>query len=290
MYVIAGVTGNTGKVVANTLLDAGKKVRVVVRDAAKGAPFAARGAEVAVADLLDDAALGKALSGAQGAYLLIPPTATAPSYRAHQRAVAEAVARAVAASKIPHAVVLSSIAAELPSGTGPIVGNHIAEGLLRAIETTKTTFVRPGYFMENLGESLGMLDQGLLPSFVPADLPIDMAATRDIGELAASLLLEGPGDARTTVVNLGGPAVTMNDAAAALTRIVGKEIRVHEAPIEAVAPTLESFGMGAELAGLYAEMTRAMLDRTIQWEPEHRRVLTKTSIETVLRALLAAHS
>ena len=51
-YVIAGVSGNTGSVAAAALLDAGAKVRVVVRDAAKGAPWKARGAEVAVADLI----------------------------------------------------------------------------------------------------------------------------------------------------------------------------------------------------------------------------------------------
>ena len=73
MYAIAGVSGNTGSVVANTLLAAGKPVRVIVRDAAKGEPWKAKGAEVAVASLDDRAALAAALKGTQGAYLLIPP-------------------------------------------------------------------------------------------------------------------------------------------------------------------------------------------------------------------------
>ncbi len=54
MYVIAGVSGNTGKVVADTLLAQGKKVRVVVRDAQKGEAWKKRGAEVAVAELDDE--------------------------------------------------------------------------------------------------------------------------------------------------------------------------------------------------------------------------------------------
>ena len=36
MFAIAGVSGNTGAVVADTLLNAGAPVRVIVRDAAKG--------------------------------------------------------------------------------------------------------------------------------------------------------------------------------------------------------------------------------------------------------------
>src|SRR5580700_3474763 len=45
MYVILGATGNTGSVIANVLLDMGKKVRVVGRDAKKLAPFVSRGAQ-----------------------------------------------------------------------------------------------------------------------------------------------------------------------------------------------------------------------------------------------------
>ena len=52
MYVVAGVSGNTGSVVADTLLAQKLPVRVVVRDEAKGAPWKAKGAEVAIADLL----------------------------------------------------------------------------------------------------------------------------------------------------------------------------------------------------------------------------------------------
>ena len=73
MFVIAGVSGHTGSVVATTLLAAGKPVRVIVRDAAKGAEWKAKGAEVAVAQLDDRASLAAALKGATGAYLLSPP-------------------------------------------------------------------------------------------------------------------------------------------------------------------------------------------------------------------------
>ena len=49
MYAVAGVTGHTGKAVAETLQAKGQPVRVIVRDEAKGASWKARGAEIAVA-------------------------------------------------------------------------------------------------------------------------------------------------------------------------------------------------------------------------------------------------
>ncbi len=283
MYVVAGVTGNTGKVVANSLLDRKKDVRVIVRDATKGAPFAARGAAVAVADLTDEKALAAAFTGAQGAYVLLPPNPVAKDFRAQQDATSAAIAAALAAAKVPHVVLLSSIGAHLPSGTGPIAGLHVAEERFRAVASTKATFLRAGYFAENLAGSFGALEQGILPSFVPASLPIDMIATKDIGDVAAGLLLEGP---RAGVVDLGGPAATMNDVAAILTRALGKTITVAEAPLDAVVPTLTGFGLSENVAGLYREMLEAFGSGRIAWEPGHAKLSGKTPLETTVRALL----
>jgi uncharacterized protein YbjT (DUF2867 family) len=120
MYAIAGVSGNTGSVVADTLLAQGKKVRVIVRDAAKGEAWKARGAEVAVAALEDRAALTKALTGVEGAYLLVPPRMTSNAPLEENAAVIDAMAAAVTAARVPHVVLLSSVAAHHASGTGPI--------------------------------------------------------------------------------------------------------------------------------------------------------------------------
>ena len=61
MFVIAGASGNTGKAAAEALLAQKKSVRVIVRDASAAEAWRARGAEAAVADLDDVAALTSAL-------------------------------------------------------------------------------------------------------------------------------------------------------------------------------------------------------------------------------------
>jgi NAD(P)H dehydrogenase (quinone) len=52
MFVVLGASGNTGKVVAETLLRQKKKVRVVLHDAAKGKAWGEAGADVADKDAL----------------------------------------------------------------------------------------------------------------------------------------------------------------------------------------------------------------------------------------------
>src|SRR5580700_6563357 len=100
MYVILGATGNTGKVVAETLLDGGQKVRVVGRSKARLAGFSILGAEVFEANLADSAALTKAFTGARAVYALVPPDLAGTDYRAEQDAMTSSVARALEAAGV----------------------------------------------------------------------------------------------------------------------------------------------------------------------------------------------
>lgn len=285
MYVITGVTGHTGKVAAEALLARGEKVRVVVRDATKGEAFAEKGAEVAVADLGDAAALTNALTGAKGAYLLLPPNMAAADFLGFQRATAESIASAVHAARVPHVVLLSSIGADKPSGNGPIAGIHRLEQAINANGGTALTAIRAGYFMENIGGSLGALAHGQLPSFFPADWPMEAVATKDIGELAASLLLEG--GKGFSVVELSSP-LSHNQIADAIGRITGKRPVVAVYPAEAQAQTLQGYGLPAQISGLYQEMTLGFLSGHITKVPGARHIAGKTPVDDVLRGMLGA--
>jgi uncharacterized protein YbjT (DUF2867 family) len=194
MLVVAGVTGHVGSVVAEQLLSRGHKIKVIVRDAAKGAAWSQKGAEVAVGALEDQAFLTGALRGATGFFTLLPPNYQAADFYATQRATADSIAGAVKASGVPHVVILSSIGADLAAGTGPIKGLHYLENALRATGT-QLTAVRAGYFQENVGNSLGPAKgMGIFPNFsASADYPMPMIATKDIGALAAELLASPSG-------------------------------------------------------------------------------------------------
>jgi uncharacterized protein YbjT (DUF2867 family) len=58
-YVIVGASGNTGSIIANSLLLKGEKVRVMGRDAGRLQRFVRKGAEAFTADVSDAAALTK---------------------------------------------------------------------------------------------------------------------------------------------------------------------------------------------------------------------------------------
>ena len=120
MYVISGATGNTGSTVANALIDHGHAVRVIVRSEEKGAAWKAKGADVAVAEITDVDAMTQALEGASGAYFLLPPDLASETFIDDSFKRADAIVAAAKPARLPHAVILSSVGAQLEEKTGPI--------------------------------------------------------------------------------------------------------------------------------------------------------------------------
>jgi uncharacterized protein YbjT (DUF2867 family) len=285
MYVIAGVSGNTGSIVANALLEQGKKVRVIVRDAKKGEVWKARGAEVAVASVEDEDALTRALEGATGAYLLSPPDMGSQDFIGEKRVTVETIARAVERSRVSHVVFLSSIGAQHEAGTGPIRTLHFGEQRL-AKTPAKTTFIRAAYFLDNWASVLGAAAQGKLPTFLPPDLVVPMVSTKDIGLVAARALLEPP-TGKSEIIELSGPRdYSSREIAGVLGKIVGKPIEVDAAPLEAVVPAFTSFGFSANLAGLYHEMYAGLANGTVVFEGKGaRHVRGSVDAESAFRAL-----
>jgi uncharacterized protein YbjT (DUF2867 family) len=73
LVVVLGATGHVGRVIADRLLAAGRRVRVVARSTGALAALAKRGAEAAAGDATDGAFLRGAFEGAAAAFVLLPP-------------------------------------------------------------------------------------------------------------------------------------------------------------------------------------------------------------------------
>jgi NAD(P)H dehydrogenase (quinone) len=266
MIAVAGVSGHTGHVVADTLLKLGAPVRVIVRDERKGAEWKTRGAEVAIASLGDATALTRALSGATAAYLLIPPIYDAADLLGAQAVTRDAIIRAITESRVGHVVFLSSIGAHESSGTGPVRTLHHAEQALRKL-STPVTILRAPYFLENWAAVLPVVAaQNVLPSFLPLDKALEMAATADIGEYAAGLLAAPP-PAALRIVEFGGPRkLSPRDVASDVSTLTGRQITPVHAPLDQVVPTFTRAGISVNAAHLFEEMYSALAADRMNFE------------------------
>ena len=285
MFVVVGATGNTGSAVVETLLNRKQPVRIVVRSAEKAASWNAKGAEVAVASLEDVPAMTKALEGASGLYLLVPPNYGATAWLSEQRQRMDQAAEAVKASGVPHVVFLSSIGAHIAKGTGPIQAARYGEQALGAV-AKHLTVLRPCYFMDNWAPGIGMAKgQGVLPTFIAPMAKVPMISTKDIGRVGAEQLMAG-GKGRQ-VIELAGPEeYSPNDVAVALGQILGTAVSAQHAPLSAVVPTFTSFGFSDEAAKLFEEMYTSFSTGAIGYEQPASLVRGTVSIAAALRNMV----
>jgi uncharacterized protein YbjT (DUF2867 family) len=285
-YVILGATGNTGSIIADTLLSGRKRVRVVGRDAGRLQRFVRKGAEAFTGDASDAGALTKAFRGARAAYLLLPPITS----REDQERESDAIAKAVKESGVRYAVNLSSYGAHVPKGTGPVTGLHSAEQKLNAINDLNVLHLRAAYFMENNLAAIDMIHgMGLLGHALLPELKLPMIATPDVGAYAAQRLLDLDFSGKQTHELLGERDLSMTEVTALIGRGIGKpDLRYEQFPYDQVQQVLEQMGMSPKKAAVYIEMFEAI--NTGLLAAQERRSAensTPTSFETFVQGVFA---
>ena len=260
MYVITGATGNTGNIIARTLLGLGRKVRAIGRSADRLEALAAKGAEPFVCDITDAAALIKAFTGAKAVYAMVPPSMTSENYRADQDSVTNAIARAVEEAGVEYVVSLSSVGADKPAGTGPVAGLHYLEQTLNRIHGLNALHLRPGYFMENTLAQIGIIQtMNTTAGPLRPDLKMPMIATRDIGAAAASALDALDFSGQQTRELLGERDLSYADVATIIGKAVGKpDNKYIQLPDEQIRGAFQQMGMSANVADLILEMSAAL--------------------------------
>lgn len=290
MHVVLGATGKTGSVAAEKLLANGKEVRVIGRDAQRLDKFKAQGAQVAIADATDSAALTKAFARAAAAYVMIPPNIASPDPLSYSARVTDSIVSAIQANGVPYAVVLSSFGADKAQKTGPVVGLHQLEKKLEAIPDLNALFLRAGYFMENLLPQVGVIKSfGNMAGPVKGDLPLPMIATRDIGATAAAALLQLDFTGKISRELQGPLNVTYDEAAKVIGLAIGKPgLRYMQLPGMQLKPFLVQMGMSAKVADLVLEMSDALNSGHMRaLEPRSPQNSTPTTLETFVADVFA---
>lgn len=287
MYVIAGATGRVGSAAATSLLKSGAEVRVLVRRRADAETWASRGAQPHLLDLADRAGLARSLVGATGFFTLLPFDLAADDLDAHADRMIASITGAVSDAQVGNVVTLSSGGADLAEGTGPITGLHrLEQELLRT--GAIMTALRSGHFQEKVLDVVDVVvERGSYPVFAAsADDPRPMAATSDIGEVAAQVLLSP--STSSEAIDVLGPAYTERDVSATLGSLLGEELSVEVIPEAAWQDALCETGFRPHIAASLAELYRAD-DRNLLAPRGDRVVRVHTTLVTTIASLLATH-
>jgi len=260
MYAITGATGNIGSKAAEILLSRGEKVRVIGRDAVSLRTFVDKGAEAVTGDLKDTAFLTGAFSGIDAVFAMIPPNYTVADFRGYQNDIGRNIYDAVTKAGVKYVVNLSSQGAELPAGTGPILGLHDQEIRLNRLAGVNVLHLRPTYFMENLLMNIPLINQmGVAGSAVRGDLKFAMIATRDIAVRVAGHLVERDFSGKVVKDLLGQRDLTLEEAIGVIGGRIGlPDLKYVQFPYDEAAKGMESMGISPDVSRLFIEMSTGL--------------------------------
>lgn len=299
-FTVLGATGNVGKQAANFLLDAGHNVRAVLRNADSEAALALKkqGATLIVSPFVDgneklgpfyvdEQVITDALTGVDGAYLMIPPNFSSPRPYDQAQEYINILVRAVQRSGVKKIVLLSSIGAHQPEGTGAIGLLHQLEVAFTplAADDLRVVFIRAGYFYTNWFHGLSQAPNGILPFPFEKHIVLNMLSTDDIGEESARHLLDDH-TGGVHVVELAGPKdYTFPEAAKVASSVYGKELNHTVVAPESAVEIYKSFGISQAGAEALRDMVVGYHKGIVAFE--HKDKLTRGS--RPLNEFLAQH-
>jgi len=257
--LITGATGKQGGSVANELLGAGRRVRIMTRhpDSAAAKQLAARGAEVVKGDLDDPASLPKALEGAWATYA-VQNTWEAGIEREEEQG--KRFAEAAKNAGVQYYVYASVASAQRETGIPHFDNKARIEQRVKELGFPSWAVLRPAFFMENLlsPDNVSAIGQGQLPLGIKPTTKLQMAAVQDIGKYG-KLMFEQPERFNGRGIDIASDELTMPEVAEVLTRVTKHPVSFVQVPVaeirkfsEDLAVMLEWFdavGYNADIPG-----------------------------------------
>jgi len=231
--VVTGATGKQGGAVARHLLSGGWRVRAITRDLSKPEVRALHdlGCEVVRGDLTDRSTLDRILRDAYGVFSVQTWWEEGCDAEVKQ---GRTVADACQSAGIKHLVYSSVVGADLRTGVPHFESKWTVEQHIRSL-SVPWTILRPVFFMDNYNspDFRKTLSEGTLSQLFRPDRRIPMIAVDDIGAFAA-LAFADRGNFIGKVLTLAGDELTMPQAAACFSRVLGRPVTYQQASIEEV--------------------------------------------------------
>jgi uncharacterized protein YbjT (DUF2867 family) len=235
--LVLGATGQQGGATARALAADGWHVRALVRDkqSSKAQDLASLGVELVFGDFQDPASIEMSMNGIHGVFSVLPSSADAKYGISDEDEVRFGIAAIDAAKRagVQHLVYSSTIGASPDIGLGHYESKWHIEQYLRQ-SGVSFSIVRPAPFMELLLYPHFGLRQGVVTFFGAPDRVLQFIAVRDIGAIAAKLLVD-PSRHLGVTIDIASDALSGNDIAAKISQATARQVPYMQVSAEAAA-------------------------------------------------------
>ncbi len=284
MNIISGASGQVGSHIVKALINSGSPVRAIVRD--QNTVFDSK-TEVRTADLFNPAQLTDAMEGGTTAFLLTPEDPTSHDLIGDTKRIIDSYRQAIRSNGISKIVGLSCVGAHIEENTGNILMSRMLEHGFDDLDIDKI-FIRPSYYFSNwLGFRETIEQYGILPTFFPESLQIDMNSPVDIAQFIAKAMTTQYQSKDKKIFELVGPQkYSSRHVAETFSKLLNKNTEVQSIPREEWNETLATAGFTQNTSANLMEMTQAVIDNVVTPEHHEKTVKLSTTLEQYLKERL----
>lgn len=217
MILVTAATGTVGSALVASLCARGEGVRALVRSPERADALRGYDCEVVVGDLADPPSLRPAVAGVRAIFLASPSDA-------RQAELEGNVVAAAAAAGRPAVVKLA--AAGFDGGKIGRIGGQHAASLARLAEAGLPSVVLAPYpFFQNLTRAVADLQERGVLALPAGDAAVASVDARDVADAAAGVLTDVEAHVGSSYELSGPAALSFAERAAALSAVVGRDIR-----------------------------------------------------------------
>jgi len=284
MNIIVGASGQIGSHLTKRLLDKGIPAITVVRNPEK---VKDENFKVRQADLFNLDQVVNAFKGGTTAFLLTPENPSSNDIIRDTKNIIENYRKAIEENKIQRIVCLSCIGAHIEGKTGNILMSQLLEKQFDDCNIEKI-IIRPSYYFSNWLGYLSTIEQyGVLPTFFPEDLKVEMHSPLDLADFIADVIAKPLGQPKTTVYELVGTTKYSSlDIAKTFSTVFNKDVFAQSIASDKWRETLLSVGFTNNTANNLCDMTQAVVDGLTSPEYPNSTITLKTDFENYIKQQL----
>lgn len=277
MIVVTTPTGNIGRHVVRTLLDAGEVVRVVARDPGKLPQSVLDRVEVVEGSHDDTDVVTRAFDGADAVFWLCPPNRLATP-EANTVDFTRPAAEAIRRHGVPRIVAVTTLGRDTAwqDRAGMATASIRMVDLMRSTGAAVRGLALPA-FMDNALQQIATIREGRMIGSIDPDKKLPHTATCDMGAAAAHLLRDRSWTGQEDLPVLGPAELSYSDLAAIVSDVVGREVRYQHVPFDILTAQLRERGMNGAFVEAYVDMLRAKNEGMDNEAPRASAIIGPTS-------------
>ncbi|MEO1189015.1 MAG: NmrA family NAD(P)-binding protein [Pseudomonadota bacterium] len=257
MILVTTPTGDIGSRVLRSVLDAGRDVRIIVRDPGRLSEDVRDRAQVVEGSHADPDVISAALSGVESVFWLPPGDPGEPSAHSAYVAFSQAFSDALRSSSATHVVGVSALGRDWPKPAGLVTASLKMDDMIGETGVNYRALACASLMDNMLRQAKPIMDNSVFYQPTPGDLKLPHLAKADVARVAVNFLTDTGWRGVEDIPLYGPEDLTFEEITAIMSSALDRPIGFQEMSMDQFEGMMQAIGASVGMTSGYVEMLTA---------------------------------